>query len=286
MKYLSISLVALLPAVLLCCYIYVKDRKEKEPIGLLVTLFVLGATLFVPVIKIENILIGVADTIMKSQMEFGVGGISGFTSTAAEIKHGLLCGFFATAFVEEVVIWSVLIMATSKNNNFNYLFDGIVYAVFLVLGFAAMENVFYAIRDGWGVFVLRSLTSVPAHMTFGVLMGFCYTMWHTNYIAQSLEQYYANEGIIKIERPCNCWGWFLGSIVLPVIVHGGYSFLRYFSSNIINIIFCVFVLVLYIACFIIVHNLSDSDNANESVAFDVLVRKYPALRARKNSLKH
>ena len=59
-----------------------------------------------------------------------------------------------------------------KNNNFDYRYDGIVYAVTSSLGFAAIENVMYIISYGTGVSIGRAIFAIPGHATFGVFMGY------------------------------------------------------------------------------------------------------------------
>ena len=44
----EISLVSILVSILLCFYVYKKDRIEKEPLWLLVLLFIVGAVVFLP----------------------------------------------------------------------------------------------------------------------------------------------------------------------------------------------------------------------------------------------
>ena len=46
---------ALLPAITLCVYIYIKDRAEKEPIGLLLGLLGLGCVICLPAALLETI---------------------------------------------------------------------------------------------------------------------------------------------------------------------------------------------------------------------------------------
>jgi len=55
---------------------------------------------------------------------------------------------------------------------FNEPFDGIMYAVMVSMGFAATENVFYVLESGYVTGILRAFTAVPAHATFGILMGY------------------------------------------------------------------------------------------------------------------
>jgi RsiW-degrading membrane proteinase PrsW (M82 family) len=58
------------------------------------------------------------------------------------------------------------------NKNFNEPFDGIVYSLTVSLGFAGLENILYVLDGGVETAVLRMFTAVPAHASFGVLMGY------------------------------------------------------------------------------------------------------------------
>ena len=46
-----------------------------------------------------------------------------------------------------------------------------VYAVFVSLGFAAVENVMYVLTSGFETAVARAVFAIPGHMMFGVVMG-------------------------------------------------------------------------------------------------------------------
>ena len=59
--------------------------------------------------------------------------------------------------------------------------DGIVYAVCVGLGFAAIENVGYVLSSGEGwatVASMRALLAVPGHYAFAILMGYYYAVYH------------------------------------------------------------------------------------------------------------
>ena len=125
---------ALLPAVVLCVYVFKKDRVEKEPIGLLVKLFVLGAIVCIPgAIIFGSILEPVAADVSAPYAE----------QSFYEALYYALEAFVVVALVEEGMKFLVLYFVTRNNKNFNSLFDGIIYAVFVSLGFAALENVLY-----------------------------------------------------------------------------------------------------------------------------------------------
>ena len=42
----------------------------------------------------------------------------------------------------------------------------------VAMGFAAVENTLYVIDGGASIGIIRMFTSVPAHATFGIIMGF------------------------------------------------------------------------------------------------------------------
>lgn len=280
---LIISLAALIPVVIFCWYIYSKDKQEKEPIGLLTLLFLVGAVSYFPAILAENSLIGVTDKIFSGSIEYSLTGFKTFKTESTFVFYSLISAFFAIALTEEIMKWVLLYFITHKNKNFDHLFDGVIYATFLSLGFAAAENIFYAIRDGWGVFILRSLTSLPSQMTFGVLMGFFYTMWKIFSIAVDKEKSLENQGMIKIKRPFNTKIWLVLCIIVPVILHGCYAFFNYFASTIMTIIFYAFVILLYVICFVGVRWFSELDCEGESVAERMVSKKYSSLNKREKS---
>jgi RsiW-degrading membrane proteinase PrsW (M82 family) len=59
-----------------------------------------------------------------------------------------------------------------NDKNFDEYFDGIVYASFISLGFATVENIMYVMPGGIGTGIVRALISVPAHFLFGVILGY------------------------------------------------------------------------------------------------------------------
>jgi RsiW-degrading membrane proteinase PrsW (M82 family) len=80
--------------------------------------------------------------------------------------------FFKVALVEEFSKFFFVRFILYKNRNFNEPFDGIVYAVMVSMGFATVENLIYVYTYGFETGILRMFTAVPAHATFGVMMGY------------------------------------------------------------------------------------------------------------------
>jgi RsiW-degrading membrane proteinase PrsW (M82 family) len=155
---------ALLPAILLLLYIWKKDP-QKEPTSQLVKAVLYGVAICIPVAILE----GGIDAWL-----FGPGDASSIIDTTIQ-------AFFVAALPEEACKLLVLWLVLRKNPYFDEHFDGIVYAVCVGLGFAAIENVFYVLGEGedWmSVAVTRALLAVPGHYAFAILMGYYYSVYH------------------------------------------------------------------------------------------------------------
>lgn len=153
---MSLLLLALAPIVVILIYIYVKDKYEKEPIGVLVKNFFLGAVVSI----IITVVLGFAANII-----FPI-------TDEKSILQQFVKAFFVVALVEEFSKYIIVKYYAQKKTDFNEPFDGIVYAVVVSMGFAALENVLYVSQYGLTTGLTRAFTAVPAHATFGILMGY------------------------------------------------------------------------------------------------------------------
>ena len=150
-------LIALLPAAALAVYIYRKDAIEQEPVNLLLRLAGFGALSCVPAALAEMVISGA----------FRLIGIPD-----ASYLGSFLNAFAMAALCEELCKFYFLNRQTWRHPAFDYQFDGIVYAVTVSLGFAALENVQYVLQYGLSTGLVRAVTSVPGHAIFGVFMGY------------------------------------------------------------------------------------------------------------------
>ncbi len=274
---IEISLVALLPALLLCGYIYWKDRVEKEPFGLLCLLFGAGAIAYVPALLLENVINSGIDRLFLDAISHDVHGLASFVSEGAQLGHSAMYAFLGIALVEEGLKWGLLFLLTYRSKHFNCLFDGIVYATFISLGFAAIENLYYAWMNGWDTLLLRTITSVPGHLFFGIFMGYCYTMWHTYHTAAKVEKAWLAEGRI-CNRRVKCAGlWLVISLAAPILLHGIYRFIASIHNKTVTMIFYILVVVLYALCFFGVNRISRHDGTADKVSNYILTRRHPEL---------
>ena len=161
---LTILTFALLPAILLWLYIWQKDP-HKEPTWLLIKATLFGVGICIPVSFVE---IGI------EMLLFGPGG------APSDIFGTGAMAFLVAALPEEAFKLFALWLVLRKNPYFDEHFDGIVYAVCVGLGFAAIENIGYLIMmEDWVlVAVARALLAVPGHYAFAVLMGYFYSVYH------------------------------------------------------------------------------------------------------------
>lgn len=183
---------ALIPPIALLIFIYYKDKKEKEPFGILTALFFAG----------------VGTTISASILELIGMGICELIFPYESVVKACVTAFLIVATSEELGKYLVMRWITWKNKNFDYSYDGIVYAVFSSMGFAAFENILYVFQNGVATGVLRMFTSIPGHAAFAVFMGVFY----------SKAKYASVTGNKAAYRK-----WNTLALVVPMFAHGLYD---------------------------------------------------------------
>ncbi len=257
-------LLALLPAFVLCCYTYLKDRVEKEPLGLLGKLFLLGALSCFPAASLEGILEGVVENIFYPVLNTNL--------------YNFIYYVFAIALVEEGLKWLILVLETSENENFNCTYDGLIYAIFVSLGFAALENILYVTNNGVTVGILRAVLSVPGHMFFAVFMGIYYSEWQLNKKIYKIEKILKKQGYIKYLKSAKYKIIRFLSLFVPVIIHGFYNHCCTTTDSPGGwIIFLGLMVFLYIKGFGKIRKMSASDGYTSDVIKNLLIEKYPEI---------
>ncbi len=254
---------ALLPAIILCVYIYRKDRVDKEPLMLLLQLFFAGVVCCYPAALLEGYIIDWFDV-----------SLSGAPVAIYQFCKYFLC----VALVEEGLKWVSMRLLTKRIPEFNSWFDGLIYAVFVSLGFAALENVLYVMEYGWGNAFMRGILSVPGHMFFAVLMGYYYALSHSVKKAKVLEKELKHIGLVqRNEKPLSALRFDVCSLLVPIAAHGCYNFCCTWNTVSATIAFYVFVLFLYAYCFGKIKKMSAADAPDRNYAKAILMRKYPHL---------
>ena len=153
-SYLILLSIAILPVAGLLIFIYFQDKYQKEPIKSLLKAF-FGGMLAV-----------VIDIVLVTSIEFSIGFFPILSDTV------FYDSFLTAAVPEELCKFLIFMIFIWRDKNFDEYFDGIVYATFIGLGFACVENIEYVFMYGFGTGVSRALFAVPGHFLFGVLMGY------------------------------------------------------------------------------------------------------------------
>ena len=120
---------AVIPAIFLMVKVYQSDRLEKESRKLLWQLVKAGVFSSLIAIVEERILSYLLDEAVSQ-------------SSAA---YDVLLYFVVVAVSEESSKYWMLKRHTWRSPEFNCMFDGVVYAVFVSLGFALWENISYVL---------------------------------------------------------------------------------------------------------------------------------------------
>lgn len=206
--YLKI-LAAVAPAIVLAIIMIRKDRRP-EPLGWLLAAVGLG------------VLVGPCVLLL------GFLGMPFFEESS--FSGAILTSFVDAAIPEEALKFAALWFLVSRCRHFDEMFDGIVYAVCIGMGFAGLENVLYLLgaEDEWiAVGISRALLSVPMHYFFAIIMGTFFSL-----------------------------GWFdrrnrakymCAALLLPILVHGIYDTLCFSIS--LNEDLSLFILAIFLLAF-------------------------------------
>lgn len=189
---MSLLILAIAPVIVIIFYVYIKDKFEKEPKKLLLYTFLIGA---IASILISIILYTLSNAILPKAEEFSV-------------FDQFLKAFFVVALIEEFSKYVIVRYYNQPKQAFNEPFDGIIYAVIVSMGFAFIENIFYVFEGGMNVALIRAFTAIPAHATFGIIMG--YFMGKAKFA----------------ENPAK---WNLIGLSMAILFHGAYDFFLFIN---------------------------------------------------------
>ncbi len=226
-------MIALLPVIGILYYIYSLD-KNPEPRKLVLKLFFTGAfgSVFLTLLlsEIAKVAMGESFTLFS------------------EAKNGInlvVYYFIIVALVEEFSKWIVIFLVSYKHKEFDEMYDAIVYATFVSLGFAGLENILYvfgAAGDGLGsavsLAVMRAFLSIPGHASFGVAMGY--------FIGKAKKAELNKTGLSSI--------MLILSLVVPTVLHGIFDSCLSTNKQVFMIVYYIFVIVVNVSIvFILLH---------------------------------
>jgi RsiW-degrading membrane proteinase PrsW (M82 family) len=153
---MNLLLLAVAPVMIIIVYIYFQDKYEKEPKSLLLLNFLFGAIVSIVIVTVLYMFTGRLIPLTDKY----------------SVWQQFVQAFFVVALAEEFSKYIIVKYFAQPKKAFNEPYDGIIYAVMVSMGFACTENIMYVLEGGYTTAILRAFTAVPAHATFGILMGF------------------------------------------------------------------------------------------------------------------
>ncbi len=192
---MTLFALALAPAVAIFFYIIAKDKYNKEPFRNLFVSFILGVFSTIPAVLLQLSL--------RARLE------NYFTEHS--LLYYALFAFGIVGFSEEFSKYLMLRYYAYRQKAFDEPLDGIIYGVMVSLGFATLENIGYVMQYGLGTAIVRMFISVPAHASFGIIMG-----------------YYV--GLAKFNK-ARSGGYIRAGLFLAMLFHGAFDFFLFIQQS-------------------------------------------------------
>ncbi len=215
MERVYLILLAIVPGIILSLFLIIQDRFDREPIRLLLKIFVFGMFATIPTMLAE----------MLGQ------NLNIFSGILGQLFEAIVVVGFAEEFFKRLVV----LRFAYNNEAFNEKLDGIVYCGIAALGFATLENIFYVISYSAyspNIWITRGLLSVPAHMLFGVTMGY--------YL--SLSKFCTEQA--------KCRSYYNRSLYIPAMLHGAFDFMLMTNMPLLSLAVLPFTAYLWVTSII------------------------------------
>lgn len=220
---------AVVPAVYLMAKVYKSDRIEKES-GYLLRRLVVGGVLATLLAQVEE---RVGERLLRCFV------------TPYSTLYNVILYFGIVALAEETSKFIMMHGRTWDDPEFNCQYDGVVYAVFVSLGFALWENISYVLSYGFSTALVRAVTAVPGHACFGVFMGVFYG------IAKKHERHGNHAASV---------GYRALAIASAALLHGAYDYIATMEQMRGGWAFVAFVAIMFVFSFWTVNRASREDH--------------------------
>ena len=219
---------AVIPAIFLMVRLYQSDHLDRESPQLLYKLVRAGILSSLLALVEERIFCNILNQYVEPNT----------------VKYNVILYFCIVAVAEESSKYIFLRRNSWNDPEFNCQFDGVVYAIFVSLGFALWENISYVTHYGFTTALARAVTAIPGHACFGVFMGAFYG------IAKKYD-YAGEKGKTVL--------FTILSLVVPMLIHGAYDYIATLEQQDGGWYFLAFIFVLFVVSYILVGQASKED---------------------------
>ena len=212
-------LITFLPIISFILWVYYKDKYNRENISILLKYFILGIILSFFAIIIEKFLID--------------------RNIFEDDTNLIYTAFVIAGCTEEILKGLVLYIFSKKEDSYDEKLDGIMYSVFLSLGFATVENLIHINYDSKMIFqvaFIRAIISIPAHIMFAITMGYYISKYKLRvfyYCLNNLEKNIAKKRQNLIL-----------AFLIPILLHGTFDFILMIQYKWIIIVFIIYIIIL------------------------------------------
>ncbi len=164
-------LIGLVPIVLICLFVYLRDNARPEKPQHLLLTFLLGAAFAFPAYLLEQHI-----------------DSWGYQNSVEFLPYTLYM-FLGVALVEELLKLLPVLIYPYQKAFFDEPLDGIVYCVYAAMGFATVETVIYAPLLDWQGILAKATLAIPAHAAFAMIAGYFLGRARTQSVRGSRNQY-------------------------------------------------------------------------------------------------
>lgn len=194
---MTLLIASILPVIILMIYFYYHDKYEKEPVKSLAKAFLGGVlSVFLTLFLVYLFPFPIPENSPQAYLAFAQ-------------------AFGQAGIPEEISKFAMLFLFIWRDKNFNEYYDGILYAVFVSLGFACVENIMYVMQYGMGTAISRGILAVPLHALCGVVMGYYFSLAK-----------FTNHTTINL----------LKSLFFAILAHGVYDFILFFLAPYVEVL--------------------------------------------------
>lgn len=219
---------AVIPAAFLMFWVYKSDHLEKES----------------PRMIWRLVIAGVLAALIALVLEKFFGFILNISVDSSSPAYNVILYFIIVAFSEEGAKYFMLWLRSWRSTEFDCQYDGVVYAVFVSLGFAVWENISYVLMFGFTTAIVRAITAIPGHACFGVFMGVFYSIAKKFWLRRQ-------NGLSHLFRVL--------AVIVPALIHGAYDYIASSEAEGRTWYFIIFIVVLFVISFILVGRMSKTD---------------------------
>ena len=228
-----ISIIAFVPIVGLGSYVYYRD-KNKEPVKILIEMF----------------LAGIASTFISVMLSLLLGKIvPGYTELYNSKNYvGLYASsLISVALLQEFSKWVLVYILGYNNKEYDEPYDMIVYALFLSLGFAFIENLIYVYDGGVYISLFKVFGDVILQACMGIFIGY--------FISLAKLAHMDNKPYIK---------YIILSLFVPCLLHSILDYLLVLGNNVFIFLFGVVIVISYYFAYKNISRLSSMNRVIEN----------------------